>query len=284
MIADLATRAIVPSRDSEVLNECARGARRTISLFARRGYYLTRTFRNERDVVVSGALRRVHFVSPAVVAQTIARHSLPGILTRTERATLDGFTVETRRHDWLAGRIAAKRALRGAMRECRQPVAPYTAIEIWNEKNGAPQFTLASQFRIHEAHQPPATFNISIGHADGAAVAGVADTNTAGFIGVDIEPTIQLTSALLERVLQPTELTRLNTAGDHPAPLALWTAKEAVLKATHSVTAALRDVELSWRGPRYIEARVMTGGVRAASVRVRHRQVAQYTIAVAVWQ
>src|SRR5262245_60280344 len=109
MIADFATRAIVPSEDSDVLNECACGARRTISLFGWRGYYLTRTFCNERDVVVSGALTRVHFVSPAVVAQTIVRHGLSGILTRAERTSMDGFAVETRRRDWLAGRIAAKR-------------------------------------------------------------------------------------------------------------------------------------------------------------------------------
>ena len=72
---------------------------------------------------MSGALTRVHFVSPAVVAQTIARDSLPGILTRSERTTLYTSAVETRRRDWLAARVAAKCALRGAMRECRQPVA-----------------------------------------------------------------------------------------------------------------------------------------------------------------
>ena len=72
---------------------------------------------------MSGALTRVHFVSPAVVAQTIACHSLPGILTRSERTTLETFAIETRRRDWLAGGVAPKRALHGAMRESRQPVA-----------------------------------------------------------------------------------------------------------------------------------------------------------------
>ena len=226
---------------------------------------------------MSGALTRVHFVSPAVVAQTIARHSLPGILTPSERTTLDTFSVETRRRDWLAGRVAAKRALRGAMRECKQWVAPYNAIEIWNEADGAPRFTVASQFRQHD-------FNISIGHAAGAAVAGVADSNSAGTVGVDIEPTQPLAAALLERVLHPTELARLARDGDHPTALALWTAKEAVMKATHSVSAALRDVELSWRNGRHIEARVARVGTRATHVRVRHREVGRYTIAVALWR
>lgn len=68
----------------------------TISPFGRRGYYLTRTFHNERAVVVSGAFTRVYLVSPAIVAQTIARFGLPGILTSAERTTLDGFAIERR--------------------------------------------------------------------------------------------------------------------------------------------------------------------------------------------
>lgn len=233
---------------------------------------------------MSVALTRVHFVSPAVVAQTIARHSLLGILTRSERTTLDTFAVETRRRDWLAGRVAAKRALRGAMRECKQPVAPYNAIEIWNDADGAPRFSVASQFRSAACYQLPTALHISIGHTDGAAVAGVADSDEAGTIGVDIEPTVPLADALLERVLHPNERARLASEGEHPAPLALWTAKEAVMKATHSVAAALRDVELSWRGRHHIEARAARDGKSATRIRVRHREVGPYTIAVALWQ
>lgn len=231
-----------------------------------------------------GALTRVHFVSPAVVARTIAYHSLPGILTRSEQATLDTFTVEIRCRDWLAGRIAAKRALRGAMRESKQQVAPYNAIEIWNETDGAPRFTVASQFRIRESHQPPSSLNISIGHAAGAAVAGVADTNGAGTIGVDIELTRPLATSLLDRALHPAERARLASDGEHPAALALWTAKEAVMKATRTVSAALRDVELSWRGRQHIEARVTRENGHATRISVRHREVGSYTIAVALWQ
>jgi hypothetical protein len=56
------------------------------------------------------------------------------------------------------------------------------------------------------------------------------------------------------------------------------------MKATHSVSAALRDIELSWRNDRQIEARVARVGARATPVRVRHREVGRYTIAVAQWQ
>jgi 4'-phosphopantetheinyl transferase EntD len=170
------------------------------------------------------------------------------------------------------------------MRESRQAVAPYNAIDVWNDADGAPRFTVTPRFRIDDRREPRMALNISIAHADGAAVAGVADSDRAGSIGVDIEPTKPLALALLARVLLPAELARLASDGDNPAPLALWTAKEAALKATHSVSAALRDVELSWRSGRYIEARVKRDTTRATRIRVRHREVGPYTIAVALWQ
>ena len=105
--------------------------------------------------MVSGALTRVHFVSPAVVTQTVARYGV-WILMRTERAMLDGYAVETRRRDWLA------------------------------------------------------------------------------------------------------------------------------LNATHSVATAVRDIELSRRGPTHVEARVRADRVRTATIRVRHREVGSSTIAVAL--
>ena len=70
-------------------------------------------------------------------------------------------------------------------------------------------------------------FKLSIGHADGAAIAGLAETMT-GTIGVDVESTKPLASGLLEPVLQPSEIANLRGDGDHGAGIALWTAKEAV--------------------------------------------------------
>jgi hypothetical protein len=101
---------------------------------------------------VAGALTRVHSVSPAVVAQTIARRSSPGILTRSDQATLDTF------------------------------------------------------------------------------------------------------------------------------------AKVAVMNATQSASAALRDVELSWCGHGRIEAHITRDSTRATRVRVRHGEVGGYTIAVTLWR
>jgi len=56
-------------------------ARRTISPFGRRGYYLTRTTCLERDGFVPDALPRVPLVTPAIVERTVAPHGVREILT-----------------------------------------------------------------------------------------------------------------------------------------------------------------------------------------------------------
>jgi 4'-phosphopantetheinyl transferase EntD len=251
-------------------------SRRTISPFGRRGYYLTRSPVHLRDVVVSDALPRVHLVTPAFVSSTIARHGahgVRGVLTDAELATFDALPVERRRRDWLAGRLAAKRALRAAIRKRGQPMPDYRAIELWNDADGAPRFFMARMPEL--GHH----LDISLSHTDGAAVASVADRHASGTVGVDIETTRALPMALVSRVLQPSEAARL-ADGPHPAPIVMWTAKEAVLKAAHAICTALRDVELTWSGARVVHARVVDDAHRA--ILVGHHSVGPYTVAVAL--
>ena len=234
-----------------------------------------------RDVIVSGALPRIHLVTPAIVDETVARHAARGqggVLTDAERAIVDAFPLERRRREWLAGRIAAKRALRAELRRRGRDVPAYHAIELRNECDGAPRFTVRGAPELGDQ------LNVSISHTDGAAIAAVADTNACGTVGVDIETTKPLSAALVSRVLQPAEIARLRAAGSHPAPLVMWTVKEAVLKAAHARCSALRDVELTWSDARHLRAHVLDD--RAPRVRrevvVRHRVVGAYTIAVAL--
>ena len=228
-----------------------------------------------RDVVVSGALPRVQLVTPAIVDKTIARYGVRGVLTDDERATLDAFPLERRRRDWLAGRVAAKRALRAEFRRRHDPVPAYGAIAIHNEHDGAPRFTIDEMPSLGEQ------VNISIAHTEGTAIAAVADTEASGTVGVDIETTRALSLPLISRVLQPAERSRLQTYGVHPAPIVLWTVKEAVLKATHAICSALLDVELGWTDARDVHARVPDGAA-AREVLVRHRTLGGFTIAVAL--
>ena len=220
---------------------------------------------------------RVHLVTPAIVERAIARRGVSGLLTPREHAVLDGITVERRRRDWLAGRVAAKRGLRAACRRQHETVPAYHAIEILNDGNGAPRFTVDSRPELADR------LDISIAHTDGAAVAAVADMLAAGTVGVDIEPTKPLSLTMVRRVLQPAELERLGEAATaHPTPLELWTAKEAAMKAARHLCTALRDIELSWNGTRTLHARVVRADLPPHEILVRHRSVGPYMVAIAI--
>ena len=253
-----------------------RRARRTISPFGPRGYYLTRTTCLERDGFVPGALPRVHLVTPAIVERTVARHGVRGILTNRERETLDAFAVERRRVDWLAGRVAAKRAVRRTLRDRGDDVPPLSAIDVWNDATGAPRFAVAARPELS------GELSLSISHSNGTGLAAVADTRASGTVGVDIEQSARVSMALVSRVLSERERQRLAAGDSSPSPLALWTAKEAALKAASHLCGALRDIELSWVGVRCVGARVTRPGRAAHDIVVRHRTVGAYTVAIAL--
>jgi len=216
-------------------------------------------------------------VTPSIVDRVVARRGVQGILTESERGVLDGLSVERRRGDWLAGRLAAKRALRAACRRRGEPVPAYTAIEIRNDSRGAPRFAIAERPDLDER------LDISIAHSNGTAVAAIADRLASGTVGVDVEVTKPLPMHLLKRVLRPDEIACLDTLSNSaPTALEMWTAKEATLKAARHLCDALRDVELSWTPRRFIRARIAGTGVPAHSILVRHRVAGPYTIALAI--
>jgi phosphopantetheinyl transferase len=220
---------------------------------------------------------RVYLVTQAMVDRAVARRGVEGILMVTERAVLDELPIERRRADWLAGRLAAKRGLRAACRRRGETVPAYTAIEIRSDARGAPRFAIAGRPDLDER------LDISIAHANGTAVAAVADRLASGTVGVDVEVTKPLSMHLLKRVLRPEEIARVEAlSSTAPTPLELWTAKEAALKAARHLCDALRDVQLSWAPPRPIRARIAGAGLPAHSILVRHRTAGPFTIAVAI--
>ena len=225
---------------------------------------------------MTGALPRVHLVTPAIVERTVARHGVTGILSAREGASYSAFPLERRRRDWLAGRVAAKRALRAALHERGEHIPPYRAIEIWNEATGAPRFTVDRRPEL--GHR----LNISIAHTDGAGLAAVGSTIDVGMVGVDIETTKPMSLAVIGRVLGARELAQLSAERVAPPPLVLWTAKEAAMKAANAVCTALRHVELSWNDTRCFAARIVGASATGLDIVVRHRTVGPYTIAVAL--
>jgi phosphopantetheinyl transferase (holo-ACP synthase) len=251
-------------------------ARRTISPFRQLGYYLTRTTCLERDGFVPGALPRVHLVTPAIVERTVARHGVRGILTDGERAAFDAFAVERRRVDWLAGRVAAKRAIRRAFDDRGEAPPAYRAIETWNDPSGAPRFS------VRNGAQLSARLSLSIAHTRGAGLAAVVDSSSTGTVGVDIEPTAPISMMLVSRVLSPAERARLSRTALAPSALALWTAKEAAMKAASRFCSALLDIELSWNGRQCVGARLLGVALDSHSIAVRHRAIGPYTVALAL--
>lgn len=220
---------------------------------------------------------RLHLVTPAIVERTLVCVGLPGVLSDEERATYEGLTVERRRRDWLAGRIAAKRALRRATRERGELPPPYRAITVRNAGNGAPEFSVDGRADIAR------DLNVSIAHTDGTAVAAVARTARSGTVGVDIEPTRPLPLALARYVLRPSEAELLSDDDrPHPTPLVIWTVKEAALKAARDFCTSMRDIELRWDDACRLGARVAGARAPVHTLTVAHRATGRYTIALAL--
>jgi phosphopantetheinyl transferase (holo-ACP synthase) len=212
-----------------------------------------------------------------MVDRVVARRGVQGILTESERAALETLPVERRRAEWLAGRLAGKRALRAACRRRDEAVPAYTAIEIRNDARGAPRFEIAERPDLDDH------LDISIAHSNGTAVAAIANRLASGTVGVDVEVTKPLPMYLLKRVLRPEEIACLDALSNTaPTALEMWTAKEATLKAARHLCDALRDVELSWTPRRSMRARITGTGLPAHSILVRHRVAGPYTIALAI--
>jgi phosphopantetheinyl transferase (holo-ACP synthase) len=216
-------------------------------------------------------------VTPAVVERTIGRLGVGGILNDREREVYNGFALEKRRRDWIAGRLAAKRAVRASVRRSAGVTLPYAAITIWNDATGGPRVAVDGDSCLED------DLNVSLAHADGAGVAAVARTATAGSVGVDIEGATSLDPALIRRVMGAREIEALGADGSLD-PLAIWTAKEAAYKASAAVCSALRDVELTWSDGRLTLARIADARAPRHHLGVRHRTVGGYTMAVALYR
>lgn len=161
---------------------------------------------------------------PAAAVFVPAEAALPETgLTAAERAWRDANLAgrsERRRREWLAGRIAAKAALRGFLAESRGMALPLDQIEILPDRDGKPVPTLANPaFRLDSMP------SLSISHAAGAAVAVVADRP----VGIDIEAEGRLKDpdGVARLAFGEGERALAATAGT----LRLWCIKEAAAKA-----------------------------------------------------
>ncbi len=149
------------------------------------------------------------------------------LLTPQEQVQLDQFTSQQRRRDWLLGRWTAKRLLRKVIAHRFGLQAPLCAITIHTKPNGAP---------FPEVYLPleDRGFNLSLSHKEGYALCAVVEGRHTP-VGADlewIEPRdenfVRDFSSCAEQALLTSRAPRLRDL----QVTALWSAKEAALKAT----------------------------------------------------
>ena len=148
-----------------------------------------------------------------------------------EQAIFAGLEQEKRRFDWLAGRLAGKHLVCHTLRRLMgQEIAPAT-------------FALLSAGQVprlehlpEKAAQVLASRHLSLSHTDGRAVAGMAPFP----VGVDMEKRRPILKEAVGRAFSVREQAMV-------APedlIALWTAKEAVMKVLGSGLGTIDPLQL----------------------------------------
>jgi phosphopantetheinyl transferase len=160
-----------------------------------------------------------------------------------------------RRAAWLAGRLAAKTAIRRLL----PAAAPLRRIEVLPAAGGDP---VVLGVRGHG----PAAIAVSISHTAGLAVAAACE-RSAGALGVDVEVLEQeIEPSLIDLAFSSEEAAVIARHADpterHLNTLRFWTAKEAALKAVRrGLRLPLTAVRLAWAaGGRPTGATVRCGG------------------------
>ncbi|MDD4003670.1 MAG: 4'-phosphopantetheinyl transferase superfamily protein [Elusimicrobiaceae bacterium] len=145
-----------------------------------------------------------------------------------ELSVYNRFKIEKRRRDWLAGRWAAKTAL--AAQRC--PGADLRGLLISSDSEGRPLALFLGK---------PVTCPISITHSNGVALCAAGRGTTAA-LGIDLEKSETRSVGWAEFSFHKDEL-----KSHAPEFLtALWTLKEAVLKAAGTgLKAVLNDIRFA---------------------------------------
>ncbi|GIK58731.1 MAG: 4'-phosphopantetheinyl transferase superfamily protein [Chloroflexi bacterium] len=158
--------------------------------------------------------------------QSLAEIPADDYLTDAELARFQELKTDKRRTDWLLGRWTAKRLLQTVIWETDGVTPPLDMITITNNVDGVPDYRLP--ITDHR-------FSISISHAHGRAfVAAVEKTHAP--IGVDMELIQPRLAGFAEEYFTLAEIALgygLIGAERVVWETAVWSAKEAVLKALH---------------------------------------------------
>lgn len=152
----------------------------------------------------------------------------PGLLHPVEQCRLAKLTASKRRRDWLLGRWTAKHLLQACLARDLQVRLPLNKIGIDHDVQGAPVAFVDCGSRL-------ADWAISISHSHDCGFAAAMSGAALG-LGADIEHVEPREWRFVEDYFTPDEIERVRAAPcEHRDRLitAIWSAKEAALKALH---------------------------------------------------
>jgi len=173
----------------------------------------------------------------------------PGLLSAREQVTFASLASAARRHKWLLGRVAAKRAVAAALAELGRPAPPPAELIVANEPAGAPYVVGADGSRL--------PLPISISHRAGVGLCAVSlDPDLV--VGADLELVEPRDDALVRQFFDDEEAAAIAGARGRARTFLVartWSAKEAVLKVIglglrlDTRTVAVRDAGAGAAGP-----------------------------------
>jgi 4'-phosphopantetheinyl transferase len=150
----------------------------------------------------------------------------PSWLTEAERGQCEALKAAKRRQDWLLGRWTAKRLLQAALDQGRGRPLPLNVLEVQAASDGAPQAA------YHQHGRRMAGPTISLSHAGDRALCALC--LGASRLGADLERVEPRDPRFVEDYFAPAEIDLVEQAPSATRDLhvtAIWSAKEAVLKA-----------------------------------------------------
>lgn len=171
---------------------------------------------------------RVEWLLQSAAGQPALRAGIPpaGMLCPAEQALFGALHSAKRRGDWLLGRWTAKRLVQAVVQRSGHSVA-LDRILIANRPTGEPTATLLDD--------PAVPLTLSLSHAHGLALCAVLPAADRP-LGIDLEQVAVRPATFAGDYFTPAEQALL--AAGPPAQrdlhiTAIWSAKEAVLKALH---------------------------------------------------
>lgn len=166
-------------------------------------------------------------------------------LSAAEWERFTSLRFEKRRLDWLLGRWTAKRLLQAILLEQTHDMVARHAIEIFNDADGAPKISEIESLRDESIKQTIKGLNLSISHSNAHAFCAVSDETIGADLEI-IEPRPEYLVGDYFTTAEQAHVSASTPATRDVVVTAIWSAKEAVLKALRKgLSEDTRAVEIS---------------------------------------